>query len=288
MLKWGIFFYSITCCSSISLLAQSVWSPPGMDDNWDTAGNWSPSGVPDSSSTDVEFNGVPTTCDANGTFSVGEITFNDASTLTLSGTLLNVNTGISAIGGSSPTVSCDLFLPQTVTLSTDFSSSLQVSGNISGASGMGLNVGGLIELSGTSTYDGGTTVSGTLEIASQANIGGGAANLIFSGGILAPNGDLTLTCPVSVVGFENGGTIETSMGNTTTLSGTFTGDSGNTLILTGLGITSISTVSVSDFLYIAGEIGGPQTLTVEGGGVLTLSSANTYTGARFSMRVGFI
>ena len=236
----------------------------------------------------VEGGGVLTLSGAN-TYTGGTVL--NASGLFLSNNSALGTSGLSASGISSIELGAGIDISNNFTFDDLATVSLGVfpseTGTISGTiepTTAGVTIGftgagGTVELTGSNGYSGGTNLGSILQISSQANIGGGAANLFFSGGTLAPNGDLTLTCPLNFVGTDHGGTINTSTGNTTTLTGTLTGDSSNELTLTGAGITSIGTVSVSDVFLIAGDIGGAQTLTLEGGGNLVLLGANTYTGA---------
>lgn len=119
---------------------------------------------------------------------------------------------------------------------------LDLGGTLSHAGGTTVNEGMLV-LSGHNTYTGGTTLNGgTLQISDDANLGDAANALAFHGGTLATNADVSSAREVTLDGH---GTFDTTAGSTLTL---------------------------------AGGIGGAGQLVKDGNGTLVLSSANTYGG----------
>lgn len=96
---------------------------------------------------------------------------------------------------------------------------------------------GMLVLSGTNSYAGGTVVEGgTLAVSSDANLGDAAGGVTFSGGTLRAMADLASGRSIS---FTGNGTILTDAGTAVTLSGAFFGNGmlakagAGTLVLTG-------------------------------------------------------
>ncbi len=140
-------------------------------------------------------------------------------------------------------------------------SSLAVSGGITGAGALTLNTTGTgtITLSGTNTYTGVTTVSGGLLQAGSANAFSASSAYVISG-----SGTLRLNNLAQIIGSLAGsGTVENGPAGTAARVLTAGGDNTSTLFSGVL------------------QDGGPfaLSLTKTGTGALTLSGANTYTGA---------
>ena len=130
-------------------------------------------------------------------------------------------------------------------LSTTVSGVIQDGGSAGGTGASLVKTGtGILTLSGTNTYTGGTAVTGGLvNFTSAANFGTGSITL-------------------------NGGGLQWASGTTTDISARLAalGSGGGTFDTNGNDVT------------LAGSIGGAGRLTKTGAGTLTLSSANTYTG----------
>ena len=159
---------------------------------------------------------------------------------------------------------------------------------------------GTLTLSNANTYTGATTVSaGTLKLANAGALGSSgatySATTIASGATLDLNGQNvsntnTLTLSGTGAASAGGALINSSvsastfaglatLGAATTInasSGSISLTNGGTITGSGFGLT----VTGSNNTSIASIIGtGAGTLTKEGTGILTLSGANTYTGA---------
>jgi autotransporter-associated beta strand protein len=164
----------------------------------------------------------------------------------------------------------------------------EVTGAISGSGAITKNDGGSVTLSGNNSYTGGTTLNaGTLIANSSTALGGGTLPLLLYGGTLASTNGTTINRTLTLLG-------DAGLSNITT-SGTLTNSGANrTLTLnnaTQSGAVSLSNNNTARTLTVAvasGEStisgiiqnGGNKAgnLTKTGGGILTLSGANTYTG----------
>ena len=178
------------------------------------------------------------------------------------------------------------------------SGTLSLDGDITGTGSVIQQGPGTATLGGINDYSGGTTVNaGTLRIGKAAAIGTGSIDV--QGGTLAFDASLTLdaTRPLEL----NGGTLFITSGRTLTLTQAL-GGSGS-LVKTGSGTLdigattqSVSGLTLSDgylsgsgslasstgFTLQAGAVGpsltGSSTLAKLGGGVVTLTGDNSYTG----------
>ncbi|TPK44216.1 autotransporter outer membrane beta-barrel domain-containing protein [Mesorhizobium sp. B2-5-4] len=186
-----------------------------------------------------------------------------------------------------------------------------IAANLIGASQLVKSDLGTLVLSGTNSYSGGTAInSGTLQIASDANLGNAAGGLTFGGGTLHTTADITSARAVALAG---AGTFLTDGGTTTTLTGGITGagaltkegvgtlvlasdatHSGGTTIAAGTlqvgnggtsgslagNITNNGTLAFdrSDSLLFGGVISGTGNLNQIGTGTTILTAASTYSG----------
>jgi filamentous hemagglutinin family protein len=137
-------------------------------------------------------------------------------------------------------------------INTASSNTTTYAGTIAGSGAFNKGLGGTLELSGTNSYTGLTTVSGgTLRLAGGAAIADtGAVNLGTSGAILRLFANETIGSLAGIAG------TSIILQNNSTLT---TGDAGNT-----------------DFAGVMSGAGG--NLFKQGGGTFTLSGANSYTG----------
>jgi fibronectin-binding autotransporter adhesin len=128
---------------------------------------------------------------------------------------------------------------------------------------------GTLVLSGTNTYTGGTRIDGgTVQIASDANLGAAAGAVTLGGGNLATSADISSDREVQVAGT---GAIATADATTFTLTGSITGTgdlaktSLGTLVLTGNSAAFSGTATVSTgTLAVDGTLGGSMAIAAEG------------------------
>ncbi|MCH8686648.1 autotransporter outer membrane beta-barrel domain-containing protein [Sphingosinicellaceae bacterium A1X5R2] len=171
---------------------------------------------------------------------------------------------------------------------------------------------GTLVLTGTNSYTGGTAINGgTLQVASDANLGAAPGALTFDGGTLATT--TTFTSGRAVTLEDGGGRFTPQTGTTLTLTGTVGGagnltkDGAGTLILTAdnsyAGGTTITTGTLqvgnggatgailgdvvnngtltfnrTGALTFAGAVTGTGGLNVQGGLALTMTGDSTYSG----------
>ena len=120
---------------------------------------------------------------------------------------------------------------------------------------------GTLILGATNGYSGGTLITaGTLQIASDANLGAAAGGVTLDGGTLATSADLTSARNVALA---SGGAISTAGGTTFTIEGTLSGSGGlskagtGTLRLTGDGSAYAGATRVAaGTLRVDGALGG--------------------------------
>src|SRR5690606_20654149 len=75
-----------------------------------------------------------------------------------------------------------------------------IDAELTGTARLVKDMGGTLVLTGTNTYSGGTAINGgTLQIASDANLGAAAGGLSFNGGTLHTTADITSTRAVDLV-----------------------------------------------------------------------------------------
>ncbi|MHA4838718.1 autotransporter-associated beta strand repeat-containing protein [Sphingopyxis sp. MSC1_008] len=112
-----------------------------------------------------------------------------------------------------------------------------IAASLAGASQLVKTDSGTLVLSGANSYTGGTAINGgTVQIASNANLGSAAGGISFDGGTLNTTATFTSNRAISVAGAgtinTNGATFWTATGNVTG-AGSLTKAGAGTLILTG-------------------------------------------------------
>jgi autotransporter-associated beta strand protein/T5SS/PEP-CTERM-associated repeat protein len=174
-----------------------------------------------------------------GTLTVanGGVVNSPGSTAVGRGSTLNLGTGGLAGSIVTPTIAND------GAIVANFTDSLTLSANISGAGSLTKAGAGALTLTGTNTYTGGTSINGgTVVISADVNLGDASGVLTMAGGTLQFNAAMSSARTVTLGAGD--GTFNTN-GNNVTLSG---------------------------------MIGGSGGLTKAGNGTLTLGAANTYAG----------
>ncbi len=150
--------------------SQTTWNTAANNQTWGTAGNWSPTNVPNAVNANVTLGTIipgARTINVNGTFTLGTLNINSSNSYTLTnGTLtFNVSTGSAAINvtnSGSPVIHSALNLATNLVLAHAGTGTVTLAGAISGSgsftkSGDGVAV---FSNSGANTYSGGTVVNG--------------------------------------------------------------------------------------------------------------------------------
>jgi autotransporter-associated beta strand protein len=241
-------------------LPPAAWTGASST-SWNTAGNWSPSGVP-ATGYGVQFNSFSTAHLAtvlNQNFNIsgvtlttpsGPVSIGGANSLTLDGG------GIDLSGASQNlTITAPLVLGTAQSWNVAGGQTLSVNGGVSGSSALTILGAGTVSLSGPGTYSGDTTINdgGTLKM--------GAANVLPTGasaGNLVANGTLDLNgfseainglSGSGVVDITGGGTSVLTVGNNdavSSFSGTIQNTSG-TLALVGAGTNNLTLAGANTF-----------------------------------------
>jgi autotransporter-associated beta strand protein len=222
-------------------------------------------------------------------------------TLTLGG---NVSVIDSDNGSAGATISCPVGLgdvARTFTVTDDGTSAtdLSISGVISGGGEFIKSGAGTMQLSGSNTYTGITSVNeGTLKPGATGGATAGPLGNPGVGTVISPGATLDLNgitlipeepLTLNGTGISNGGALMNS-GAATTFSGLITLASASSIVggTGSINIVNSETITGSGFgLTLGGDQGGTLssilgtgsgTLTKEGTGTWTISGANTYTG----------
>ncbi len=215
-----------------------------------------------------------------GTFSIGS-----AANLPTGG-IVYFNGGVLAARNTLSTpVNMDLNLAD-ANFSIPSGQVLTASGILSGANGIVFSGGGTLELSGSNTFQGKTTIStGILKVSSAANLGG-AGSIILSGGTLLINGSFT-----TEKGFETlNGTVQVDGSYNATFTGVMDSKTGSTLTKTGTGklvLNPLSQASIPNVTISQGSLSASTNIlasskiSIASGTNLTFSqtSDGTFTGS---------
>ncbi|WP_093535100.1 autotransporter-associated beta strand repeat-containing protein [Stenotrophomonas rhizophila] len=214
------------------------------------------------------------------TVNEGELTLSGQNTYTggttLNGGVLNVSSdgnlgdaagGLTFNGGTLHTTGDvnsdrDVVLAGDGTFTTDTNTTLTNSGDVSGTGGLIKNGEGGLDLTGTVSHSGGTTVNeGELTLSGQNTYTGGTT---LNGGVLNISSDGNLGDATGGLTF-NGGTLQASSSMTT----------GRSMVLDSVGALRSAEGST---LTVNGPISGGGTLVADGQGTLVLGAANTHAG----------
>ncbi|ASU72957.1 autotransporter outer membrane beta-barrel domain-containing protein [Brucella abortus] len=168
------------------------------------------------------------------------------------------------------------------TLDTD-GHDVAMSGVISGAGGLMKSGTGTVTLSGVNTYTGGTTLTaGTLAAASDNNLGGASGGLTFNGGTLQVMGTSWTSTNRAVSLQAGGGTfdIEDAANNFAVTQGVagaggLTKSGSGTLTLSGANSYTGATTVSAGTLVVANDNTGGGTTTVDAGAVLQIGTGGT-------------
>ena len=156
----------------------------------------------------------------------------------------------------------DVVLAGNGTFTTDADTTLINSGDVSGNGGLIKNGEGGLELTGTVSHSGGTTVNeGELTLSGQNTYTGGTT---LNGGVLNVSSDGNLGDAAGGLTF-NGGTLQASSSMTT----------GRSMVLDSVGALRSGEGRT---LTVTGPISGGGTLVADGQGTLVLGAANTHAG----------
>lgn len=248
--------------------------------NWNNPAIWSPAGVPDGTVLTV---------------------INPAHTVTLTGPithaeLVRVN-GIMNLAGFAFNIG-DLDGTGTVTSTPaatltvgSKSSPGTFSGAINGAITLAKTGTEVLTISGTSAYTGATQVQqGTLRVVNNSSLGATSLVTVSSGATLMVSGGFTTDRNVTLNGTGVGGNgALLNEAGTNILSGTITLASAASISVASgtLSLTNAAAINMSTFdltfnnpgsATISGGIAGSGVFTKTGAGVLTLSSANSFSG----------
>jgi fibronectin-binding autotransporter adhesin len=249
---------------SHSTYADKTWTNTGTTD-FNTAGNWTPSGVPGSSDAAIFNVAKVTNPNLSASVTVDHLDFSAAgasgydltsSSTSIKLTLLNTTTGLnaaihSAITSGSDTIDAPIVLGaasgQTQVFNQSSGGTLIVNGVVSSTNTVGLSLrgGGTVQLNGANTYTGNTSIDTNNETLILGN-----DNALGTG---------TLTNNALGAAIQAGG--------------------GARSISNAISLSANTTISGSNNLTLSGIVSGSFTLTKSGSGTLTLSGGNTYTNA---------
>lgn len=226
----------------------------------------------------------------------GTLALSGANTYT-GGTTVNAGTLQIGNGGTTGSITGNVAVSGGAKLAFKRSNNLSFGGVISGAGGVAQVGTGVLTLSGTNTYAGGTTIgAGTLSISSSANLGDASGGVTLAGGSLrlsnnsatAFNRDVTVTADSGVVSnrSSNGAGVTHTLGTLSIGANTLSVTRGSSATSGTGGITFGATTLTGNATFDVGSnarltlgaISGSYGFTKSGSGNLTLSGANAYTG----------
>ena len=197
---------------------------------------------------------------APGAATPGNLTFDGGTLQTTQTFALNANRGVTFNAGGG-------------TIETATGTTLTYGGTAAGAGGLTKTGTGDLLLAGANSYPGTTTVSaGTLRISNAAALGAtgvGSETTVASGATLRVEGGITTAEAITLNGSGAGGAGALTGTGTSTVTGAIT---------LGTDTPTVGVAAGVDTLTLSGIVGGTS-LTKVGAGTLSLTNANTYSGA---------
>jgi len=270
----------------------------GTDDNWSDAGNWT-GGVPQNPGDSASFGsggtGIPVNLNVPET--VGGITFNSASSYTISGgnTLTLNNNGhgaaINVSAGPANAINTAVELSDVTVVVANSGDSLALGGTVSNGSGtpaLTISGGGTVVLSQANTYGPlagtlGTTLGGaTIQLGSSTALGAGDVNVTDNSTLKMAAPGMNLANNIAITAAKT--TTVDNGGNASTLSGAISGSgalqkiNSGTLTLSGNNTYSGNTTVNAGVLSISSpnNVAGTAAIILNGGDLLggTLAETN--------------
>lgn len=270
----------LLCLTLLGTAAFSQSKNSIASGNWNNPAIWSPAGVPDGTIATVINPGHTVTLTGpithaelvrvNGIMNLAGFAFNIGD-LEGNGTLTSSSAATLTVGSKSS--------PGTF------------SGAINGAIALVKTGTEVLTISGTSAYTGATQVQqGTLRVVNNSSLGATSAVTVSSGATLMVSGGFTTDRNITLngTGVGSNGALVNETG-TNTLSGAITLASASSISVAAgtLNLTAATAINMSTFALsfnnpgaatISGGIAGSGAFTKTGAGVLTLTSANTFSG----------
>ena len=239
---------------NVAVPLAATWTNAAPSGNWSVAGNWNPSIVPDYGGDVIFGTGGRTSVVDTVSPIVSSVIFNRAGDFVVAGSGggLIVNRGIAASNSEVYAINVPITLGSTNTWFVNAGGLLQVSGPIDGASPLTKTGDGMLTLTATNTYSGGTTISaGTVRVdggvVSNVSIGAtaGAALVVVNGGRVFNSAD----CAISN-GVNNSKSVIIDGANSAWM-----GKAGNRIYINGSADTLVQVANggvVSNFFLLVG------------------------------------
>jgi PKD repeat protein len=247
----------------------ATWTNANVSGNWSEAPSWDPVAIPDYGSS-VIFGAAGTTSVVDGVSrTVGNITFDRAADFFVSAAgeaTLTINNGIAVLTIFTYTISPPLLLGADNVWSVTTGGILLVTGPVSGTNSITEIGGGTLVLSGTNTYEGGTTVSnGILLVNNSGGSGTGTGVVqVVSGAILG--GDGVIEGPVTIA---DGGLLSPGSDGVGALT------ISNNLALDSASVLQYELGTNSDLTAVSGN------LTLDG--ILNITDAGGFTNGTYTL-----
>lgn len=312
------------CAATLPASAQSTWTGGAANDDWFDAGNWS-GGVPNAIQASVLFDNtgvLPATIDIGSDITLGDISLQSETRDVVWGgagiITINDGSGSNNILNSVPnpavgsfTINNDMILTDAAgdLLNVNNRMTISLNGNLSGVMGVRKTGAGLLNLTGTNSYNGITRIDGGIV---RINNGSalGAGDLVYNGsGGSTKNLEVTANTTIDndiVINYTNGvsriraagGVTATMTTNSITNAGgsnelellrsggagvaqvNFTGDNLSTSVDIDIN-NALDTMGIGGATGTqtwSGIISGNGSLVKSGDSTVTLSGDNTYAG----------